>query len=325
MWADGSVAELARLRGVLARAPSLAPTHASANLRVNKWDSLVLDSEILALMKHPIKSMFALFQPGLMEKYQPEIDGVTYAMLFALSVGMHQPTPGMKLQNLQFAKECLTWKKTLPLFLLSVGLPYAWNRIHRALLSYRWREDRSTEAEDQYQHFLNLVHRVSTVASILKLANHLAFWKQGEYRSVPERLVGMKLAPLTRSVAPRAITFEYMNRQLVWDGFVEFCYFALPLINWQRAGLWLKQRGKQLLGPDVNSDDHASGVGPCALCNATPAKTPYITTCGHQYCYYCLQTAVATDPTFVCATCGDVFDASERLSAAHVSPALLHM
>ncbi|OQR98581.1 peroxisome assembly protein [Achlya hypogyna] len=320
MWADGSATELARLRGVLARAATLAPAHPSSNLRVNKWDSLVLDAEILALMKHPIKSMFALFQPGLMEKYQPEIDGVTLALLFVLSVGMHQPTPGMKLQNMTFAKESLTWKKTLALFMLSVGLPYTWNRIHRALLSYRWRDDRTPEAEDKYQHLLTLVHRVGTVAAVLKLANHVAFWKQGEYRTVAERLVGLKLVPLARTVVPRTITFEYMNRQLVWDGFVEFCYFVLPLVNWHRCSVLLKQTGKQLLGADGAGDGGAHGLAPCTICGISPAKTPYITSCGHQYCYFCLQTAVATDPTYACATCGDTFESSERLTAQHLAP-----
>ncbi|OQS06183.1 peroxisome assembly protein [Thraustotheca clavata] len=314
-WADGVEADLDRLRRVAVNNEALA--HASTNYRVNKWDALVLDSEIVALMKHPIKSMFALFQPGLMEKYQPEIDGVTYALLFALSVGMHQPTPGMKLQNLQFAKSSLVWKKIVPLFFLSVGIPYAWQRIHRALLSYRWREDRSTQAEAKYQHFLTMIHRVSTVAALVKLVNHLAFWKQGQYRSLPERLVGMKLTPLKHTVIPRTITFEYMNRQLVWDGFVEFCYFVLPLINWQRFGRLLKQTTKQLVATDTNEGNNDSQLTACALCSVTPAKTPYITSCGHQYCYFCLQTAVAMDPNYTCAMCGEVFESSERLTAGH--------
>lgn len=42
-------------------------------------------------------------------------------------------------------------------------------------------------------------------------------------------------------------------------------------------------------------------------------QTPYITSCKHVYCYYCLQTAVATDEEFLCAACGAKFDSSQRL------------
>jgi len=61
-----------------------------SNLRVNKWDAMVLDSEILGLFKFPIKKMFALSRPGLMEQYQPEIDAVVFTLMFFLSVGMKQ-------------------------------------------------------------------------------------------------------------------------------------------------------------------------------------------------------------------------------------------
>ncbi|CAK4256886.1 unnamed protein product [Aphanomyces euteiches] len=249
----------------------------------------------MSLMKHPIKNMFAYFPPGLMEKFQPEIDGGMLALLFFFSVGMKKPTPGMALQNLNYAADCFTLKKTVHLFLFSVAIPYGWKRIHRMLLNWRWREDRTTEAEEKYQRFLTLLHRVSTIVAVCQLLNHIAFFRNGQYRTLAERLVGMKLQKTKPILQPRAITFEYMNRQLVWDGLVEFGSFMLPLINWDR--IWRIVRRVGWFLPDDASVARARQNG-CPICLAATAKTPYKTSCGHTYCYYCLQTAVSTQPDF---------------------------
>ncbi|ETV91487.1 hypothetical protein, variant 1 [Aphanomyces invadans] len=316
-WRDehgGAIECLAHLRQIVAKSSVTKHCHAISNLRVNKWDSTVLDSEILSLMKFPVKNMFAFCRPGLMEKFQPEIDASVLAMLFIFSVGMKKPTPGMALQNLTYATSCLTWRKTLPLFLFSVVIPYGWKRIHHLLLSQRWREDRTTEAEEKYQRFLTVLHRISTIAAVCQLLNHAAFFKHGQYRTLAERVVGMKLQRNKRSLQPRAITFEYMNRQLVWDGLVDFGMFVLPLVNWSR--LW---RAVKRVGYVTDSQAGARATG-CPICMTTQAKTPYRTSCGHVYCYFCLQSSVAGNPEFACVACGDVFESSHRVfgSLPHV-------
>ncbi|CAN0441250.1 unnamed protein product, partial [Scytosiphon promiscuus] len=36
----------------------------------------------------------------------------------------------------------------------------------------------------------------------------------------------------------------------------------------------------------------------CVECGANPAKTPYLTSCGHVFCYYCARTACTVDPRY---------------------------
>ncbi|KAF0706220.1 hypothetical protein AaE_014232 [Aphanomyces astaci] len=195
-WRDdhrGAIECLAHLRHIVSKSSIKELFHASSHLRVNKWDSMILDTEILGLMNHPVKNMFALCRPGLMEKFQPEIDATMLAMLFVFSVGMKQPTPGMALQNLKYASSCFTRHKTIPLFFLSVAIPYGWKRLQRLLLSQRWREDRTTEAEEKYQRLLTLLHRIGTIVAVCQLLNHAAFFKHGQYRTLAERIVGMQL------------------------------------------------------------------------------------------------------------------------------------
>jgi hypothetical protein len=38
----------------------------------------------------------------------------------------------------------------------------------------------------------------------------------------------------------------------------------------------------------------------CAICLAREAETPYVTDCGHAFCYYCLKTACLQDEQFSC-------------------------
>lgn len=62
----------------------------SSGLRVNKWDALILDSEILGLLKTPVKDMFSMFEPGVMDRVKPEIDALLGALLFCFSTGIRR-------------------------------------------------------------------------------------------------------------------------------------------------------------------------------------------------------------------------------------------
>ncbi|KAG7390329.1 peroxisome assembly protein (Peroxin-2) [Phytophthora pseudosyringae] len=286
----------------------------SSNLRVNKWDALILDSEILGLLKTPMKSMFSMFEPGVVDRVKPEIDAVLAAMLFAFSTGLGRPTPGMKLENVRYASPLLTRRRVGAFFLLSVGMPYVWKRLFRYLSSARWTargvasgSDESDSGQQSRERILAVMKKLETLVITCQFMNLLVFLRKGTYRSLPERCLGMKMESITPSTAPRSINFEYMTRQLLWDGLMEFGTFVLPFLTWGslRTSAAL-QRG---------SSSAESRSSECCLCDISPPQTPYITSCKHVYCYYCLQTAVATEDDFTCVACGVRFDSSQRLRA----------
>lgn len=277
----------------------------SSNLRVNKWDAMILDSEILGLLKTPMKSMFSMFEPGVADRIKPEIDAVLGALLFVFTTGFRRPTPGMKLENVQYAPHLFTRRRLGAFFLLSVGLPYAWKRLMRYLSSARWtnREAPATSAPTR-ERMLTALKKLETLVVTCQFINLLIFLRKGSYRSLPERCLGMKMESITPSTAPRSINFEYMTRQLLWDGLMEFGNFVLPFLTWSslRTSAALKS------SPPVGARSSQ-----CCLCDISPPQTPYITSCKHVYCYYCLQTAVATEDDFACVMCGVKFDSSQRL------------
>ncbi|TMW63350.1 hypothetical protein Poli38472_002291 [Pythium oligandrum] len=282
----------------------------NTGLRVNKWDAEILDGEILNLLKTPFRNMFSMFEPGVVDGIKPEIDAVLGAMLFLFSTGLRRPTPGMKLENVQFVPQSLSGKKISALFVLSVGLPYAWKRVFRHLSLSQWNvnanPDNSDPAEDRRSRLLAIMKRVETLVIACQLANLLVFLHKGAYRSLPERILGMKMQSILPTASPRLINFEYMTRRLLWDGLMEFGNFVLPLLTWSRS---------RLPGAAVSHTEVGLRSTHCFLCGLSPSQTPYITSCKHVYCYYCLQTAVAADEDFACVACGVKFDSSQRLRA----------
>lgn len=67
------------------------------------------------------------------------------------------------------------------------------------------------------------------IGQILGLVNFLVFLYDGRYRTVVDRLLGMRLIYDKREVS-RNVSFEFLNRQLVWEAFtVRPSLLPLPL------------------------------------------------------------------------------------------------
>jgi hypothetical protein len=57
------------------------------------------------------------------------------------------------------------------------------------------------------------------------------------FRTLVERIISARLVYRQPSMS-RLVSFEYLNRQLVWQELSEFLLFLLPLINITKASLW---------------------------------------------------------------------------------------
>jgi peroxin-2 len=153
----------------------------------------------------------------------------------------------------------------------------------------------------------------------------------------------LRLAPPTSQVS-REVSFEYLNRQLVWHAFTEFLLFVLPLVGisrWRRwlARAWRKTKSLVKSGGE-DEDEIKSGEfaflpeRTCAICyqdqNATSmseaeviaasgasgiigsAQTditnPYETIpCGCIYCFVCLAGRLEAEEGegWTCLRCGE--------------------
>ncbi len=101
-----------------------------------------------------------------------------------------------------------------------------------------------------------LTSRISTTYSVAALGSFLVFLVNGRYRTLLDRVLRLRLAPPTSQVS-REVSFEYLNRQLVWHAFTEFLLFLLPLVGISRWRRWLAKAWKRTKG--LVSDQSASG------------------------------------------------------------------
>jgi peroxin-2 len=165
---------------------------------------------------------------------------------------------------------------------------------------------------EQYRRVLVTLSRyLSALYSLLNAVNlTLLFMWTGHCPTLIERILGMKVKYLHPSMA-RRVSFEFMNRQLVWNGFTEFMLFVMPLINVQklRSTMWSLLTRVPLLGSWINSPSPSSfqidgrSQSSCPLCGSDPIHTPYITNCQHLYCYYCIKLALMCEDKLLCARC----------------------
>lgn len=81
---------------------------------------------------------------------------------------------------------------------------------------------------------------ISTSHSIAAFVSFLVFLVNGRYRTLVDRVLRIRLTPPSAQ-ASREVSFEYLNRQLVWHAFTEFLLFLLPLVGIGRWRRWVSR------------------------------------------------------------------------------------
>uniref|UniRef100_A0A1X7V2J8 Uncharacterized protein n=1 Tax=Amphimedon queenslandica TaxID=400682 RepID=A0A1X7V2J8_AMPQE len=85
----------------------------------------------------------------------------------------------------------------------------------------------------------------------------------------------------------RELSYDYMNREIIWFGFSEFLFSVLPLLNLQS----LKNSYNKILHSLVGDRETAVAPNVCVYCNGAPVL-PQVSTCRHLFCYYCIAANV---------------------------------
>ena len=183
-------------------------------------------------------------------------------VLFKLTIWDNNASYGAALQGLKYADARSSdlirspptpWQKSL-YGLITVGGSYAWAKWSDWLLE---RESRFEEVsfDKMISHLLKtnknyskdssrtkLLHKLtdslSTVHSVATFASFLVFLLHGRYRTLVDRVLRLRLMPGSSQVR-NEVSFEYLNRQLVWHAFTEFLLFMLPLVGIRRWRRWL--------------------------------------------------------------------------------------
>lgn len=185
---------------------------------------------------------------------------------------------------------------------------------------------------------------ISTAHSIAAFTSFLCFLLNGKYRTLLDRVLRLRLTPSTNQVS-REVSFEYLNRQLVWHAFTEFLLFLLPLVGISRWRRWLNRawrkttsafRSGSALEEKTGGELYFLPQRTCAICYqdqnptsngenellamsgasggvvgsvSTDITNPYETiACGCVYCYVCLAQRIdsAEGEGWLCLRCGEL-------------------
>ncbi|EMD69488.1 hypothetical protein GGP41_001350 [Bipolaris sorokiniana] len=219
--------------------------------RVGQVDAELLDEELLTLLKDQVGEGLKYFGSHVTDNYSAEILLLLRAVLWKLSIWDQNASYGAHLQGLRYTDARSSapnrpppkpWQK-IAYGAITVGGRYAWTKWEEYLLSTSEDYTRPESAR------LKLLGRLSELAGnahdVLGLASFLVFLVDGRYRTITDRLLRLRLTPSSHSTS-REVSFEYLNRQLVWHAFTEFLLFLLPLVGISRWRRILSRTFKKL-------------------------------------------------------------------------------
>jgi peroxin-2 len=228
--------------------------------RVGQVDAELLDEELLELLKGQVGEGLKYFGSHITDNWTPEILLSLRLILFKLSIWDQNASYGAHLQGLRYTDARSTapnrpppkpWQKAA-YGLVTIGGRYAWTKWEEYLLAAQ--EDYTRPESPQLKLLSFFTERLNSAHDVASLASFLVFLVNGRYRTITDRLLRLRLAPTSHSTS-REVSFEYLNRQLVWHAFTEFLLFLLPLVGisrWRRilGRTWRKIRtsASSLLG-----------------------------------------------------------------------------
>lgn len=316
--------------------------------RVGQVDAELLDEDLLQQLRDQVGDALKYFRTNLRDDWSAEILLALRAILFKLTVWDHDATYGAALQNLKYTDArrkgpVLTppsrWQKSL-YGLVTVTGKYGWTKWENWLLD---RDNGYDQPSPLVQRLSALTTRVTTIHSMAAFVSFLVFLLHGRYRTILDRILRMRLAPPTSQVN-REVSFEYLNRQLVWHAFTEFLLFVLPLVGINRWRRWLGRtwrKTKELIhvGAEENAGEKKGEYAflperTCAICyhdqNSAVSETEVLAAassggvvgsaqtditnayetipCGCIYCFVCLASRLEREEGegWTCLRCGEL-------------------
>ncbi|KAI3737639.1 hypothetical protein L2E82_27648 [Cichorium intybus] len=286
--------------------------------RVNQVDAARLDVEMSAMLKEQLVKVFSVMKPGLLFQYEAELDAFLEFLIWRFSIWVDKPTPGNALMNLRYRDEHsmptrgkvrtgvegpgLTTAQKVWYCIATVGGQYIWTRLQSFSAFRRWGDSNQRSVGHRAWFILQRIEGFYKAASFTNL---LIFLYSGRYRNLIERGLGARLVYGSPNMN-RAVSFEYMNRQLVWNEFSEMLLLLLPILNSSSI--------KSLFGPfskDKSSDSKGDETV-CPICHTNPTIAYVALPCHHRYCYYCLRTRCGATTSFRCSTCSEPVVAMQR-------------
>lgn len=286
-------------------------------LRISQLDALELDSALEQLLWSQFSQCFQSCRPGLLTPLEPELRALLQLLLWRFTLYSDSATVGQSLLSLRYHNagspspryRPLSRRQKLGMAFLGPGVGWLRERLHKLLLLGRGLTTGRAPSEADGAGLLQRGLRacltlLSSAAQLASLFNFLVFLRSGRHPALAERLVGAR-AVFSKANVARDVTYQYMNRELLWHGFSDFLIFLLPLVNTRK----LKAAASSLLlgGGAAEADGGAAAtqraLKECGLCGEWPIM-PHAVGCRHVFCYYCIKSHAIAEASLTCPKCG---------------------
>jgi len=305
----------------------------SRKARASQLDAQALDDDLVGLLREPISRSVSMLTDEGSVPFEPEFLLLLRALIFKYSIWDTGASYGSRLQGLSYSLGSLrvknsTSRRPLALFFaFSVLLPYFHSRLRNHAMSKSWPD---LPASNLRRKLWSTMSACEATHNLLSTLSFIVFLWKGSFRSVSERLARLSLTSV-RPSSSREVSFDFMNRQMAWHAFTEFLLFAVPLLHWSRSikklkkALLARARSHRILQPGPSSTQQNSGLpdAECAICHERARntisqgsdrskgvhliQTPYVTPCGHRFCYFCVSEkilqAAEEDSYWECLRC----------------------
>ena len=271
-------------------------------LRVSQLDATELDEELAEILQDHFISIFRILPSVHLLQLKPELRALVRLLIWRYSIYTHGQTFGQQMLDLSYSLGQnnyfpVTFRYKFALFFLTVIAEWMKDRFHTI--------SRIVPVSLQPSVVNRVLDRILSIIKSLSLINFIVFLLNGHFPTLKERVLGLQMVP-ERPQTLRQMSYEYMNREILWHGFSEFIFFILPHFNLFAIRNWLRrcltyQRGSTAENgvPILKPVDFSS----CAFCDQVPTM-PHVTGCGHVYCYYCIRANCLADSSFPCTVCG---------------------
>jgi len=189
---------------------------------------------------------------------------------------------------------------------------YAWQRLDRVASQQRWADAEPGSPQKLLWRAMRVAEKSSSVLSTL---NFLIFIWRGVFRTLEDRLMNARLDYIKPN-AIRTVTFEFLNRQLVWEGFTDFVLFMAPLLRSSRWLGILRAKAASALGILSGGRDFPLEAMPsaedglsCKICQKSTLMMPHFALpCNHRFCYTCITSKIETEASYRCPICATVVE-----------------
>lgn len=288
--------------------------------RVTQLDAIFTLTELRSLLT---KSLSRIFAVGVLKSipytYQEELHLGLDLVLFRFSTYRMGASVGDRLQNLVMRDEVKAEElnmqhltQLVPTLapsryvlllhaLLNIVVPYALTKLHRRILEEDWR---GTETSDWRHHVAKIIHAMYLSWSLLSILNTVHFLATGKYRTLVERLLGLRMVNGTQSVM-RLTNLMYLNQAVIWQAVSGLC----EALNIGKVVRKITASAYSI----ATTAREATPENRCCACHELPTISQR-SNCGHLYCYFCIQSRLLhseAEGSFPCLRCG------KRVSESH--------